>query len=124
MSEFDHERETGKDYKSQDYYAGYYWGNHPYDSNELSGRITDEQLKYSILGGLKNNNMKSHMTIHVKEGVVILTGYMKTYAERQLIGQQLLNTRVAVKVLNDLQVTEPESLSNQGLINEGELINE
>jgi hypothetical protein len=64
------------------------------------------------------------MTIHVKEGVVILTGYMKTYAERQLIGQQLLNTRVAVKVLNDLQVTEPESLSNQGLINEGELINE
>ena len=123
MSKLYHEKELEKK-RSEDYYAGYYWGNHPYDSNQLSGRITDEQLKYSILGGLKNNNMKSHMTIHVKEGVVILTGYMKTYAERQLIGQQLLNTRVAVKVLNDLQVTEPESLSNQGLINEGELINE
>lgn len=59
--------------------------------------------------------MKSHMTIHVQEGVVILTGYMKTYTERQLIGQQLLNTHV---------VTEPESWSSQGLINEGELINE
>jgi hypothetical protein len=124
MSGFDHERKTGKDYKSQDYYARHCWGNHPYDSNELSGRITDE-LKYSILGDLKKNNMmKSHMTIPVKDGVVILTGYMKTYTERQLIGQQLLNTHVPVKVLNDLQVTEPESRSNQGLINEGELISE
>jgi hypothetical protein len=59
--------------------------------------------------------MKSHMTIHVKEDVGILICYMKTYTERQLIGQQLLNTHV---------VTEPESWSNQGLINEGELISE
>ena len=48
------------------------------------------------------------MTIYAKEGVVILTGYAKTYAERQLIGQQVLNTHGVVKVLNDLQVTEPE----------------
>jgi hypothetical protein len=125
MSEFDHERETGKECKSQDYYAGYYWGNNHYDSNELSGRITDEQLKYSILGDLKRNNMmKPYMTIHVKEGVVILTGYKKTYTEGQLIGQQHVNTHVAVKVLNDVQVTEPESWSNQDLISEGELISE
>jgi osmotically-inducible protein OsmY len=125
MSKFDHERETGKEYKSQDCYAGYYWGNHHYDSNELSGHLTDEQLKYSILGDLKKNNMmKSYMTIHVKEGMVILTGYMKTYTERHLIGQQHLNTHVAVKVFNDVQVTEPKSWSNQGLISEGELTNE
>jgi hypothetical protein len=105
ISEFDHERETGKEYKSQDYYAGYYWGNNAYDSNELAGRINDEELKNRILEDLKNNTMKSHMTI---------IDYI----------QQLLNTHVVVKVLNDLQVTEPESWSNQGLINEGELISE
>jgi BON domain-containing protein len=108
MSEFDHEKETGKRYKSQDYYAGYYWGNNHYDSNELAGRITDEQLKYSILEDLKNNMMGSHMTKYVKEGAIILTGYVKTYAERRLIGQQVLNTHGVVKVLNDLPVTEPE----------------
>jgi hypothetical protein len=107
MSGFDHERETRKDYKSQDYYAEHYWGNHPYDSNELSGRINDEELKNRILGELKRNDMmKSHMTIYVKEAVVILTDYMNTYTERELIGQQLSNTHVHAKVLNDLQVTE------------------
>ena len=109
MSEFDHEKETGKKYKSQDYYAGYYRGNHSYDFNELAGCITDEQLKYRILEDLRKNNMMgSHMTIYVKEDVVIPRGYVKTYAERGLIGQQVLNTHGVVKVLNDLQVTEPE----------------
>lgn len=37
MSEFYHENEYGKK-KSEDYYTGYYWGNHPYESNELPGR--------------------------------------------------------------------------------------
>ncbi|MBV9179446.1 MAG: hypothetical protein JO297_20655 [Nitrososphaeraceae archaeon] len=78
MSEFDHKKEARKKYKSQDYYAGYYWGNNPYDSNELAGHLTDEQLKYSILEDLgKNNMMGSHMIIYVKEGVVILTGLCK-----------------------------------------------
>jgi hypothetical protein len=48
MSEFDHEKESGKS-RSEDYYAGYYWDNHPYESNELAGRINDEDLKSSIL---------------------------------------------------------------------------
>jgi osmotically-inducible protein OsmY len=109
MSEFDHEKENGKKSKSRDYYAEYYWDNNPYDSNETAVCITDEQLKYSILEDLgKNNMMRSHMTIYVKEGVVILTGYIKNYAERGLIGQQVLNTHRVVKVLNDLEVTEPE----------------
>lgn len=29
---------------SKDYYAGYYWGNDPYDSSEISGRKSDEEL--------------------------------------------------------------------------------
>jgi osmotically-inducible protein OsmY len=108
MSEFDHEKEARKKYKSQDYYAGYP-GNNPYESDELAGRITDDQLKYSILEDLgRNNMMRTHVTIYVKEGVVILTGYVKTYAERELIGQQVLNIRQVVKVLNELQTTELE----------------
>lgn len=105
MSEFDHEREARKKYKSQDYYAVYYWGNNPYESNELAGRITDEQLKYCILEDLgKNNMMRSHMTKYVKECMVILTCYVKTYAKRRLIGQQVLNTPGVVRALNDLQL--------------------
>ena len=46
MSEFFHENEYGKK-RSEDYYAGYYGGNHPYESNELPGRINDMELKNS-----------------------------------------------------------------------------
>jgi hypothetical protein len=48
MSEFYHDNELERE-RSEDYYAGYYWGNNPYDSNELAGRINDEELKSSIL---------------------------------------------------------------------------
>ena len=42
-----------EEYKSQDYYAGYYWGNNPYDCNELAGCIIGEQLKYNIVEDLR-----------------------------------------------------------------------
>lgn len=48
MSEFYHEKELERE-RSEDYYAGYYWGNNPYDSNELAGRMNDEELKGKIL---------------------------------------------------------------------------
>ena len=109
MSEFYYEKESGK-MGSEDYYTGYYWGNHPYESDELARRINDEDLKSSILEHLrKNNMMSSDIVIHVKDGVVILIGHAKTYAQRHLIAYEVWNTYGVVKVLNDLQVTDPEA---------------
>ena len=48
MSKLYHENEF-ENKRSEDYYAGYYWGNNPYDSNELAGRINDKELKNRIL---------------------------------------------------------------------------
>jgi hypothetical protein len=44
----DEEQEPRKEI-AQDYYAGYYWGNEPYESYDLPGRKTDSELKSSVL---------------------------------------------------------------------------
>jgi osmotically-inducible protein OsmY len=109
MSEFYHENEPGTK-RSEDYYAGYYWGNHPYESNELPGSVNDEDLKSSIVEYLrKNSMMRSDMMLHVKDGMVILMGHVNTYEQRRSIGQLVWNISGVVKVLNDLQVTDPET---------------
>jgi osmotically-inducible protein OsmY len=109
MSEFYHDNELERE-RSEDYYAGYYWDNNPYDSNELAGRINDEELKSSILKQLeKNGMMSSDIMLHVKDGIVILIGHINTYEQRRSIGQEVWNISGVVKVLNDLQVTDPET---------------
>lgn len=109
MSEYYHENQLEKK-RSEDYYAGYYLGNNPYDSNELAGHINDEGLKSSILKHLeKNGMMSSDIMLHVKDGMVILIGHVNTYEQRRSIGQEVWNISGVVKVLNDLQVTEPET---------------
>jgi osmotically-inducible protein OsmY len=109
MSEFYHDNELERE-RSEDYYAGYYWGNNPYDSNELAGRINDQELKSSILKQLeKNGMMSSDIMLHVKDGIVILIGHINTYEQRRSIGQEVWNISGVVKVLNDLQVTDPET---------------
>jgi osmotically-inducible protein OsmY len=87
--------------ESKDYYAGYYWGNDPYDSSEISGRKSDEELKHSIRENIgKNNKINSDsIEISVNNATAILNGSVKTYEERRLAGQST----------NDLQVSEPET---------------
>ena len=81
MSESYHENELERK-RSEDYYAGYYWGNNPYDSNELAGRINDGELKTSILKHLeKKGMMSSDIMLHVKDGIVILIGHINTYEQ-------------------------------------------
>jgi osmotically-inducible protein OsmY len=109
MSKLYHENELDRK-RSEDYYAGYYWGNNPYDSNELAGRINDEELKNRLLKHLeKNGMMSSDIMLHVKDGMVIVIGHVNTYEQRRSIGQEIWNIPGVVKVLNDLQVTDPET---------------
>ena len=107
----DDEGEEPRKQIAQDYYAGYYWGNDPYESYDLPGRKSDDDLKNSILERLRANDILrlGSIKISVENGIVVLTGYVKTYRERRLIGQEVWTTVSVVKVLNELQVTEPET---------------
>jgi osmotically-inducible protein OsmY len=109
------ERNGGEELRKEpakDYYAGYYWGNNPYTSEEgLSGRRTDDQLRSIINDTLKNNNRinSAHIQISVTDSIVTLSGTVSTYDERRLIGEEVWNVSGVVKVLNELQVTDPET---------------
>ena len=45
--------EAARKQPARDSYAGYYWGNDPYESYEMPGRKTDEELKNIIIERLK-----------------------------------------------------------------------
>ena len=115
----DEEREPRKEL-AHDYYAGYYWGNEPYESYDLPGRKSDSEIKSSILERLRANcgGIDLHsIAISVDSGIVILTGHVKTYRERRVVGQEVWRTCV-VKVLNELQVTEPETAGPSKVLQE------
>jgi osmotically-inducible protein OsmY len=68
-------------------------------------------LKNNIDQNLRNNNniSSNQIKVYVNNAAVILKGSVKTYEERRLAGQEAWNTLGVVKVLNDLQVLEPET---------------
>ena len=78
---------------SEDYYSGYYWGNEPYDSSEISGRKSDEELKNKINENLRKNSKidSSRIDVYVNNSAVTLKGLVKTYEERGLAGQEAWN---------------------------------
>jgi osmotically-inducible protein OsmY len=97
---------------AEDLYAGYYWGNHPYESYKMPGRKSDEELKNSILERLRKNNTKINSTsinITVLNSAVTVNGFVKTYEERRLVSWEVWNVPGVAKVLNELQVIEPET---------------
>jgi osmotically-inducible protein OsmY len=121
MREYYHEEQEPRKEMAEDYYAGYYWGNHPYESYELPGRKSDNEIKSNILerlhikcGGITLESI----AISVEDGIVILTGRVKTYKERRLVGQEVWRTCGVVKVLNELQVTEPETAGPSKILQE------
>ena len=112
MTEYYHDEEQEpRKQVVQDYYAGYYWGNDPYESYDLPGRKSDSELKKSILERLHKNCslMMDSITFSVENGTVVLTGQVKTYKERRLVGKEVWLTYGVVKVLNELQVSESET---------------
>lgn len=96
----------------EDSYSGYYWGNEPYDSSHIAGRKGDDELKNKINENLRKNNKidSSHIEVYVNNSAVTLKGLVKTYEERGLAGQEAWNVSGVSEVLNDLQVTEPETV--------------
>ena len=98
---------------SEDYYSGYYWGNEPYDSSDIvDRRKTDDELKNKVNENLRKNNKidPSRIEVYVNNSAVTLKGLVKTYQERGLAGQEAWNVSGVSEVLNDLQVTEPETV--------------
>jgi osmotically-inducible protein OsmY len=121
MSENHNEEQEPRREMAEDYYAGYYWGNEPYESYDLPGRKTDNELKSSVLERLRltcDAISLGSIAISVEDGIVILTGRVKTYKERRLVGQEVWRTCGVVKVLNELQVTEPETAGPSKILQE------
>ena len=58
---------------AEDYYAGYYWGNDPYQSYDLPGRKNDSELKSTILERLRATYdlVPNSITISVMNGIVV-----------------------------------------------------
>ncbi|HZD83687.1 MAG TPA: BON domain-containing protein [Nitrososphaeraceae archaeon] len=60
---------------------------------------------------INNNKINSDsIEVSVNNATAILNGSVRTYEERRLAGQEAWNTAGIVKVLNDLQVSEPETV--------------
>jgi len=121
MSKNHNEEQEPRKEMAEDYYAGYYWGNEPYESYDLPGRKTDNELKSSVLERLRltcDAISLGSIAISVEDGIVILTGRVKTYKERRLVGQEVWRTCGVVKVLNELQVTEPETAGPSKILQE------
>lgn len=98
---------------SEDYYSGYYWGNEPYDSSHITdARKSDDELKKNVIENLQKNDKIDHsyIDVYVKSSAVTLKGSVKTYKESGLAGQAAWDTPGVSEVLNDLQVTEPETV--------------
>jgi osmotically-inducible protein OsmY len=121
MSKNHNEEQEPRREMAEDYYAGYYWGNEPYESYDLPGRKTDNELKSSVLERLRltcDAISLGSIAISVEDGIVILTGHVKTYKERRLVGQEVWRTCGVVKVLSELQVTEPETAGPSKILQE------
>lgn len=121
MGEYRNEEQEPRKKMAEDYYAGYYWGNEPYESYDLPGRKTDNELKSSVLERLRltcDAISLGSIAISVEDGIVILTGHVKTYKERRLVGQEVWRTCGVVKILNELQVTEPETAGPSKILQE------
>lgn len=71
--------EPGKE-ASENYYAEYYWGNNPYDSSEISGTKSDEELKHSVRDNLRKNDKinSDNIEVSVNNATAILNGVVKT----------------------------------------------
>ncbi|MGI0043797.1 MAG: BON domain-containing protein [Nitrososphaeraceae archaeon] len=92
------------------YYAGYYFSNTPYSSEDsLPGRKTDEELRSLVAEKLKSISHidTSKVVINVVDQVVSITGSVQTYENKRRIGEEIWKIEGVVKVLNELHVTEP-----------------
>jgi osmotically-inducible protein OsmY len=101
-----------KPHTADNYYAGYYFSNNPYSSEEqLPGKRTDEELRKLIFSKLKNIPRvdTSKVAVNVVDHVVSLTGSVKTFEDKRRVGEEAWKIEGVVKVLNELHVMEPST---------------
>jgi hypothetical protein len=94
------------------YYAGYYFSNTPYSSEDsLPGRKTDEELRSLVAARLKSISHidATNVVINVVDQVVSITGSVQTYEHKRRIAEEIWKIEGVVKVLNELHVTEPST---------------
>jgi hypothetical protein len=106
MSE--NERKGSREEPADDYYAGYYWGNDPYSSAQMPGHKSDEELKNDVLSNLAETDL-SQISVSVTNAVAILTGTVKDYEQKRKAGAEAWRTSGIARVLNNLQVSNPET---------------
>ncbi len=106
MSE--NEEKRAKEEASENYYSGYYWGNEPYSSAQIPGRKSDEELRSDILANLSASDL-SKINVSVKNGIATLTGTVRHYEQRRKAGAEAWRTHGILEVLNELDVTDPET---------------
>jgi osmotically-inducible protein OsmY len=106
MSE--NERKEAEKKPTDDYYAGYYWGNDPYSSAQMPGHKSDEELKNDVLSNLTETDL-SQINVSVTNAVAILTGTVKDYEQKRRAGAEAWRTSGIAKVMNNLQVIDPET---------------
>ncbi len=96
---------------AKDYYAGYYFGSDSYTSSDsLPGRKSDTELEKDVLHRLRNDQGSdiSGVKVRVVDSAVILTGEVNTYALKEEIGKKAWETKGITKILNELEVTDPQ----------------
>ena len=107
----DEEEEPRKE-PAKDYYAGYYFGSDSYTSSDsLPGRKSDTELEKDVLHRLRNSQGSdiSGVKVRVVDSAVILTGQVKTNSIKEEIGKKAWETKGVTKILNELEVTDPQT---------------
>jgi BON domain-containing protein len=92
-----------------DYYSGYYWGNNPYSSFGLDGKINDAELRDKVIDRIKTipKSEIHKIEISVKNSIVTLNGDVLTFRERRIIAEEIWRIIGVFKVLNLLKVSDP-----------------
>jgi osmotically-inducible protein OsmY len=111
MQEENGKRNELREEPANDIYAGYYWGNDPYESYDMPGRKTYEDLKSIIKEHLRRNSKINSVFIEVSVNseTVILTGHVKNLPRKTINWRGSWSIPGIAKVLNDLEVLEPET---------------
>jgi osmotically-inducible protein OsmY len=111
------EKEPGEEQEprkepAKDYYAGYYFGSDSYTSaDSLPGRKSDTELEKDVLHRIRNNQGSdiTGVKIRVVDSAVILTGQVKSSILKEEIGKKAWETKGITKILNELEVTDPQT---------------
>ena len=73
--------------------------------------MSDKELEKDVLHRIRNNQGSdtSGVKVRVVDSAVILTGEVKTYALKEEIGKKAWETKGVIKIVNEIEVTDPQS---------------